>query len=66
MPVLDPSPRQGHESESDLCIPLQIAALRLLGFERFEKRLEVAFAEAAAAVPLDDFDERRRSILDRP
>ena len=38
---------------------------RLLALDRFEQRLEVALAEAAAALPLDDLEEHRRPILDR-
>ena len=37
--------------------PLQVAAERLLALDRFEQRLEVAFAEAARAVALDHLEE---------
>src|SRR5262245_16035746 len=43
---------------------LQISARRLLALDRFEQRLEVPFAEAARALPLDDLVEERRPILD--
>src|SRR6266508_6736195 len=44
---------------------LKVATLLLLALDRLEQRLEVAFAEAAAALALDDLDEQRRPILER-
>src|SRR5262245_38813944 len=44
---------------------LQVAALGLLAFERYEERLEVALAEPAAAMALDQFKKQRRAILHR-
>ena len=38
---------------------LQHAALDLVGFDRFEQRLEIAFAEALIALALDDLEEDR-------
>ena len=49
--------RGGHVSE--------VAALGLLALDRFEQRLEVADAEAARALALDDLEEDRRAVLDR-
>ena len=43
----------------------EVAAQRLLALDRLEQRLEVADAEAARAVALDDLEEERRPILDR-
>src|SRR6185436_7631367 len=43
---------------------LEIAPGRLFRFDRFEERLEVALAETAAAVALDDLEEQRRPVLD--
>src|SRR6185436_17100616 len=43
---------------------LEIAPGRLFRFDRFEERLEVALAESAAAVALDDLEEERRPVLD--
>src|SRR5918911_225296 len=45
--------------------PLQVAALGLLALDRLEQRLEVAVAEAAGAVTLDDLEEDRRAVADR-
>src|SRR3990172_4316477 len=59
--LLEPAP----SAHDRLHFHLQVPAPRLLRLERFEQRLEVAFAKAAAAVALDDLDERRRAILDR-
>src|SRR5260221_14622646 len=42
---------------------LQVAALLLLVFEGLEQRLEVAHAEALAAVAFDHFDEGGGTIL---
>src|ERR671933_693016 len=44
---------------------LQVAALGLLALDRLEQRLEVAVAEAARAVALDDLEEDRRAVADR-
>ena len=44
---------------------LQIPAPRLLAFDRFEERLEVALAETAAAFALDDFIKQGRPVFDR-
>src|SRR5688500_8819810 len=43
----------------------QVAALLLLALDGLEQRLEVAHAEAARAVALDDLEEEGRPILDR-
>src|SRR5580698_5807192 len=45
---------------------LKIAPFELLAFDRFEQRLEIPFAEAAAALALDDLEEQRRTILHGP
>src|SRR5262249_51290826 len=45
--------------------PSQRPATGLFALDRLEKRLEVALAEAARAVPLDDFEEQCRSIFHR-
>src|SRR6266508_3674456 len=52
-------------SPGHLVILSQVPALLLLALDRLEQRLEVAFAEAAAALALDDLDEQRRPILER-
>src|ERR687886_1937048 len=44
---------------------LQVAALGLLALDGLEQRLEVAVAEAARAVALDDLEEHRRAVADR-
>src|SRR5690349_22571492 len=44
---------------------LEVAALGLLALDRLEQRLEVAVAEAARAVALDDLEEDRRPVADR-
>ena len=44
---------------------LEVAAPGLLDLDRLEQRLEVADAEAAGAVALDDLEEERRPILHR-
>src|ERR687886_1133073 len=44
---------------------LQVAAPRLLALDRLEQRLEVAVAEAARTVALDDLEEDRRTVADR-
>src|SRR5262249_45668822 len=44
----------------------EIAPASLLDLDRLEQRLEVADAEAARAVALDDLEEERRPVLDRP
>ena len=44
---------------------LEVPAPRLLDLDRLEERLEVADAEAARAVALDDLEEERRAVLDR-
>src|SRR5919107_1460376 len=43
---------------------LQVAALLLLALDRLEQRLEVAVAEPARAVALDDLEEHRRPVAD--
>ena len=43
----------------------EIAAQRLLALDRLEQGLEVALAEAARAVALDDLEEQRRAVADR-
>src|SRR3954471_19908878 len=45
---------------------LKVAALLLLALDRLEQRLEVAHAEAARAVALDDLEEEGRPVLDGP
>ena len=42
---------------------LEVAAPSLLDLDRLEERLEVADAEAARAVALDDLEEEGRPIL---
>src|SRR6185295_17830071 len=44
---------------------LQVAAKLLLALDRLEQGLEVALAEAAGAVALDDLEEDRRAVADR-
>ncbi len=44
---------------------LKIAPPVLFPFDRLEEGLEVALAEAAGAVPLDDLEEDGRPILHR-
>src|SRR5215218_5992464 len=44
---------------------LEVAAPRLLDLDRLEQRLEVAHAEAARPVALDDLEEEGRAVLDR-
>src|SRR5689334_24830167 len=44
---------------------LQIASLLLLALDRLEQCLEIALAEAAAALALDNLDKQRRPILQR-
>src|ERR687890_2730686 len=44
---------------------LQVAALLLLALDRLEQRLEVALAQAARAVALDDLEEDRRAVAER-
>ena len=44
---------------------LEVPAERLLALDRFEQRLEVALAEAARAVALDDLEEDGRPVLSR-
>src|SRR5258706_9499015 len=46
-------------------LPLQVAAPRLFDLDRLEQCLEVADAEAARAMALDDLEEERWAILDR-
>src|SRR5688500_13505636 len=43
---------------------LQVAPQLLLALDRLEQRLEVALAEAAGAVALDDLEEHRRAVAD--
>src|ERR1035437_5632587 len=43
----------------DSYVELEIAACLLLPFDGFKQRLEVAFAEAAASLALNDFKEER-------
>src|ERR671922_2416547 len=45
---------------------LEVAPPRLLELDRLEERLEVADAKAPRTVPLDDLEEERRPVLDRP
>ena len=45
---------------------LQVAAERLLTLQGHEQRLEIAFAEPAGAVPLDQLEEDCRPILGHP
>src|SRR3954452_11135870 len=48
------------------CMPyLQVPAQCLLALDRLEERLEVALAEAACAVALDDLEEDGRAVADR-
>ncbi len=42
---------------------LQIASCRLLAFDGFEQRFEIAFAEALRAFALNDFKKERWSIF---
>src|SRR6187200_772042 len=44
---------------------LEVAAALLLALDGLEQRLEVAVAEAARAVALDDLEEDRRAVADR-
>src|SRR6187200_2217208 len=44
---------------------LEVAAALLLALDGLEQRLEVAVAEAARAVALDDLEEHRRAVADR-
>src|SRR4051794_2458094 len=44
---------------------LQVAAQRLFALDGLEERLEVAIAEAACAVALDDLEEDGRAVADR-
>src|SRR5262245_2762766 len=43
----------------------QVPAQLLLALDRLEQGLEVALAEAAGAVALDDLEEHRRTVADR-
>src|SRR5438094_7069536 len=45
-----------------IVLPSQRSAAGLLAFDRLEQRLEVALAETARPVPLDDLEEQRRPI----
>src|SRR5688500_8355078 len=45
---------------------LEVSAERLLALDRLEQRLEVADAEAARPVALDDLEEERRAVLHGP
>src|SRR5512133_1350697 len=47
-------------------LALQVAAERLLTLQGHEQRLEVALAEPAGAVPLDQLEEHCRPILGHP
>src|SRR5579863_4222333 len=49
------------------CCPtiLKVAASGLFSLDSFEQRLEVALAEAAAALSLNDFKKQRRTVLYR-
>ena len=47
------------------CSLLQVAPQLLLALDRFEQRLEVAFAEALRTLSLDDLEEQRRPVLHR-
>ena len=44
---------------------LEVSSPLLLALDRLEERLEVALAEAARTVALDDLEEHRRPVLDR-
>src|SRR3954451_20073409 len=46
-------------------LSLQGSAQRLFALDGLEERLEVAVAEAACAVALDDLEEDRRAVADR-
>src|SRR5258708_569317 len=42
-----------------------VGAARLVAFDGFEQRLEVAFAEAGGAATFDDLEENGRAVGDR-
>src|ERR687892_202296 len=44
---------------------LQVSSPILFALDRLEEGLEVALAEAAGAVALDDLEEHRRAVADR-
>ena len=60
-PDLHVRPVSGKSERGSL---LEVPALRLFALDGFEQRLEVADAEAARAVALDDLEEERRAVLD--
>src|ERR1700722_7112797 len=45
---------------------LEVAAFALFALDGFKQRLKVSFAETAAPFALNDFEEERRTIFDRP
>src|SRR5680860_514277 len=48
------------------CSPYsEVAAPLLLALDRFDKRLDVAFTEAARALPFDELEEHGRAIAHR-
>jgi hypothetical protein len=59
-----PSSRKTRNSTWQPDVPLEIAARLLLPLDRFEERLDVAPAKAAAALALDDLKEQCRAVLD--
>src|SRR5689334_23144283 len=58
--------RGGSERSAPGWVALEVPALRLLSLDRLEQRLEVADAEPARAVALDDLEEEGGAVLDRP
>src|SRR4029450_5820797 len=65
--ILAPGPRRPEiVARWSLAERLEVAALRLLPLDRLGQRLEIADAEAARAVALDDLEEERRAVLDGP
>ncbi len=44
---------------------LEIAAERLIAFDRFEQGLKISFTETFGAFPLNYLEEQCRTILDR-
>src|SRR3954451_16651667 len=47
------------------CSASEVPPRGLLALDRLEQRLEVALAEAARAVPLDQLEEDRRTVTER-
>src|SRR3954465_7303508 len=60
-----PSSFVRRSSSPNEAAPLEIPPQLLLALDRLEERLEVALAEAARAVALDDLEEHRRAVADR-